>query len=364
MKQVLLQQGKLVVADVPVPLAEPGCVLVQTAASCISVGTELSGVRAANMPLWKRALRRPDQVRRVIEMVRTQGLARTQETVRSHLAQAQPMGYSLSGHVVAVGAGVDDIFVGDRVACAGSQAAFHAEYAAVPRNLVVPVPDGVGDAEAATVALGAIALHGVRRAEPTVGETFVVIGLGIIGQLVARLLKASSVRTIGADPNPDRVEQARAHGLDAVLGGAESDAEQQIAQLTGGLGADAVIITAATASEELLGQALRMCRRKGRVVLVGDVPINFDRADIYAKELDFLISTSYGPGRYDRDYEEGGLDYPAGYVRWTENRNMAGLSRLLAGGAVPADDLVASATPSPRRKRPMPRCRLTRPSDR
>lgn len=345
MKQILLQQGHVTVAEVPAPQVEPGAVLVRTAASCISVGTELSGVKASNLPLWKRALRRPDQVRRVIEMVRSQGLARTQELVRSQLTQAHPMGYSLSGIVVGVGAGIDDIFPGDRVACAGSQAAYHAEVVSVPRNLVVPVPEGVGDEEAATVALGAIALHGIRRAEPTVGETFVVVGLGILGQLTARLLKASAVQTIGADLNADRIAQARDNGLDLAIDGGGAEAEQQVARLTGGFGADAVIVTAATASEELLGAALRMCRRKGRVVLVGDVPISFDRADIYAKEIDFRISTSYGPGRYDRNYEEGGLDYPVGYVRWTEGRNMDAYLGLLASGAVRIGDLIATRYP-------------------
>ena len=341
MKQVLLQQGGITVADVPAPQVEPGAVLVQTTASCISVGTELSGVKASNLPLWKRVLKRPDQVRRVIEMVRTQGFARTQELVRSHLGQAQPMGYSLAGSVIAVGEGVDDLFPGDRVTCAGAQVAFHAEYVCVPRNLVVGTPEGVGDEAAATVALGAIALHGIRRAEPTLGETFVVVGLGILGQITTRLLKASGIRTIGADLNAARVAQARAHGVDLALAEG-ADAEQQVARLTGGLGADAVIGTAATASDELLGAALRMCRRKGRVVLVGDVPISFDRADIYAKEIDFRISSSYGPGRYDRNYEEGGLDYPAGYVRWTENRNMQAYLGLLANGSVRIDDLVAT----------------------
>jgi predicted dehydrogenase/threonine dehydrogenase-like Zn-dependent dehydrogenase len=227
------------------------------------------------------------------------------------------------------------------VSCAGSQAAFHAEYVCVPRNLVVPTPDDVADEAAATVALGAIALQGVRRATPTMGETFVVVGLGILGQLAVRLLKASGVRVIGADLDPARVAQAREHGLDLVIADGSDGTEQQVARLTGGLGADAVIVMAATTSEELLGTALRMCRRKGRVVLVGDVPINFDRADVYAKEIDFLISSSYGPGRYDRHYEEGGLDYPAGYVRWTENRNMQAYLALLASGAVRIDDLVA-----------------------
>ncbi|RDV05619.1 bi-domain-containing oxidoreductase [Undibacter mobilis] len=337
MKQVFLQGG-IRVMDVPAPQVGRGEVLVRAAASCISVGTEMAGVKASDMPLWKRALKRPDQVRRVIDMVRTQGFAKTQQLVRSHLGQAQPLGYSLAGTVIAVGDGVDDIFPGDRVACAGSQAAFHAEYVSVPRNLVVATPDAVTDKAAATVALGAIALHGIRRAEPTLGETFVVIGLGMLGQLTARLLKASGVRTVGADLDASRVALARVNGLDLALE-AGDDAEQQVARLTGGVGADAVIVTAASTSEDLLGAALRICRRKGRVVLVGDVPIAFDRADVYAKEIDFRISSSYGPGRYDRDYEEGGVDYPLGYVRWTENRNMAAYLDLLAQGAVRIDDL-------------------------
>jgi len=339
MKQVILQGG-VTVADVPAPQVGRGEVLVRTGASCISVGTELSGVKASDLPLWKRALKRPDQVRRVVEMVRTQGLAKAREQVRSHLAAAQPMGYSLAGTVIAVGEGVSDIFPGDRVACAGSQAAFHAEYVSVPRNLVVPTPDTVADEAAATVALGAIALHGIRRAEPTVGETFVVVGLGMLGQIAVRQLKANGIRVIGADLDAARVARARTHGLDLAL--ETGDDEEQTARLTGGVGADAVIVTAATASEDLLGRALRMCRRKGRVVLVGDVPITFGRADVYAKEIDFRISSSYGPGRYDRGYEEGGLDYPAGYVRWTENRNMQAYLGLLADGTVRIDDLTAT----------------------
>lgn len=345
MKQVILTRAGVEVYDVPAPQAAPGCVLVKVSRSCISTGTELSGVKSSNLPLWKRALQRPDQVRQVINMVRTQGLARTCETVRSHLDLSSPMGYSLAGTVVAGGAGIDDLFPGDRVACAGGQAAYHAEYVCVPRNLTVPVPDGVDDAAASTVTLGAIALQGVRRAEPTVGETFVVVGLGILGQLTARLLKASGVQTIGADLSAERIEQARQHGLDLAIAADGDEPEQRVARLTGGVGADAVIVTAASASADLLNTALRMCRRKGRVVLVGDVPITIDRADIYAKEIDFRISTSYGPGRYDRNYEESGLDYPVGYVRWTENRNMQAFLGLLAGGAVKVDDLVATRYP-------------------
>lgn len=345
MKQVLLKQGGVVVEDVPAPQAEAGCVLVRAAFSCVSVGTEMSGVKASNVPLWKRVLDRPDQVRRVVRMVATDGLARTRDAVRSRLAQASPIGYSLAGTVIAVGAGIDDIAPGDRVACAGAQSAHHAEIVCVPRNLVVPVPDALDLSDASTVTLGAIALQGVRRAGPTLGETFVVVGLGIIGQITVQLLKANGLRVIGVDPDRARIATALASGLDVGLHPEDASADEQVARLTGGVGADAVIITAASASHDILSGAFRMCRRKGRVVLVGDVGLNIDRADIYAKELDFLISTSYGPGRYDRNYEERGLDYPVGYVRWTENRNMQAYLALLAEGRVRVGDLLTKRYP-------------------
>ena len=340
MKQVLLKQGGVVVADVPAPQVEPNCILVRTAYSCVSVGTEMSGVKASNVPLWKRALERPDQIRRVIRMVATDGLARTRDTVQSRLALASPIGYSLAGTVIGVGADVDDIAVGEQVACAGAQSAHHAEIVCVPRNLVVPVPDGLDLADASTVTLGAIALQGVRRASPTLGEIFVVVGLGILGQIAVQLLRANGIRVIGVDPDRDRIAVAQAAGLDIGLHPDDAASDQQVARLTGGVGADGVIITAASPSHQILSGAFRMCRRKGRVVLVGDVGLNIDRADIYAKELDFLVSTSYGPGRYDRNYEERGLDYPVGYVRWTENRNMQAYLNVVAEGRVRVSSLL------------------------
>jgi threonine dehydrogenase-like Zn-dependent dehydrogenase len=345
MKQVLLKQGGVVVEDVPAPQLEPGCVLVQTAYSCVSVGTEMSGVKASNIPLWKRALERPDQVRRVIRMVATDGLARTRDAVKSRLSQASPIGYSLAGTVIGVGDGVADIAIGDRVACGGAQSAHHAEIVSVPRNLVVLVLEEVDLAAASTVTLGAIALQGVRRAAPTLGETFVVVGLGIIGQITVQLLKANGVRAIGIDPDRSRIEAARTHGLDVGLHPDDNADDEQIARLTGGVGADGVIITAASPSHDILSKAFRMCRRKGRVVLVGDVGLNIDRADIYAKELDFFVSTSYGPGRYDRNYEERGLDYPVGYVRWTENRNMQAYLEALARGQIDVTALIQKRFP-------------------
>jgi predicted dehydrogenase/threonine dehydrogenase-like Zn-dependent dehydrogenase len=345
MKQVLIRKGGAVVADVPAPRVEAGEVLVSVRASCISVGTELSGVRSSGVPMWKRALQQPAKAAQALQLAATQGLRRTWSLVEAKRDEANPTGYSAAGVVVEVGAGITDLAPGDRVACAGAQCAHHAEFIRVPRNLCVPLPDGLDWESAATVTLGAIALQGVRRAQPTLGESFVVVGLGLLGQLTVQLLKANGCRTIGVDPDRGRVELARGLGLDVGVGPDDGGDVEQVARLTDGIGADGVIITAATSSDAVVSAAFRMCRRKGRVVLVGSVGLNLDRDDFYAKEIDFLISTSYGPGRYDRRYEEQGLDYPVAYVRWTENRNMAEYLRTLADGRVRVGPLVSARHP-------------------
>ncbi len=345
MKQVLLGQGGVRLEDVPAPLVEPGTVLVRVGHSCISVGTEMSGVRESNLPLWKRALRRPAQVKRLMEVVATEGVTRARALVEARLSALRPTGYSASGTVIEVGEGIEDIAPGDVVACAGAQCAHHAEIIRVPRNLVVPVPEGLAGEAAATVTLGAIALQGVRRAQPTLGETFVVIGLGLLGQLTQQILQANGCQVIGIDLDRRRIDKARAAGLAVGIHSDDGDAVEQAQRLTGGVGADGVILTASTPSSEPVSQAFRMCRRKARVVVVGDIGLALDRADIYAKELDLLISTSYGPGRYDRRYEEAGLDYPLAYVRWTENRNMDAYLRLLAGGRLHLDGLIEQIYP-------------------
>ncbi len=345
MKQVLIGSSGVTVEEVPAPRVERGRVLVAVEHSCISVGTEMSGVRASNEPLWRRVMRRPEQLKRVAELVVKDGLRQTRNLVRNKLAALHALGYSAAGHVIEVGEGVDDIEVGDRVACAGAQAAHHAQVICVPRNLVVCVPDEVDTVAAATVTLGAIALQGVRRAQPTLGETFVVVGLGLIGQLTAQMLRANGVRTVGIDLDRDRIARALDLGMHQGLHPDDVDEVQQVMRLTDGIGADAVIVTAASSSSRIVARAFQMCRRKARVVLVGDVGLDIERADIYAKELDFLVSTSYGPGRYDRHYEEQGLDYPVAYVRWTENRNMQAYLQLLAGGQVRVDTLVEGRFP-------------------
>ena len=344
MKQVFFRQGQVVVEDVPPPLVEPGAVLVAVDHSCISVGTELSGVRTSATPLWRRALARPRAVLKVLELAANQGVSHARQVVSGALSAAAPTGYSAAGTVVEVGDGIEDLRAGDRVACAGAQCAHHAEFICPPRNLTVPVPDSLDLAAASTVTLGAIALQGVRRAAPTLGETFVVIGLGLLGQLTCQMLKANGCRVIATDLDADRVALAESLGADNAFTPADGDGGEiaRVARLTDGIGADGVIITAATKSDAVVSMAFGMCRKKGRVVVVGDVGLSLNRADIYAKELDFFISTSYGPGRYDRRYEEEGVDYPVGYVRWTENRNMAEYLRLVAEGRVRLGPLIGA----------------------
>lgn len=345
MRQVLVSGGAVHLEEVPAPMVEPGTVLVRMDHSCISIGTEMSGVKATGLPLWKRALRQPQNVKKVVDMMLADGLAATRRLVQERLSVELPTGYSGAGIVIEVGQGVDDFAPGDRVACAGAQCAFHAEIVRIPKNLVVPVPENVGFDAASTVALGAIALQGVRRAVPTLGETFVVIGLGILGQLTVQLLRANGCRVIGVDLDRARISIAEQNGMNWGVHPDDANDVQQVARITGGAGADGVIITAAGPSDAIISAAFRMCRKKARVVLVGDVGLDLQRADFYAKELDFFISTSYGPGRYDAQYEEGGLDYPLAYVRWTEGRNMTEYLRLIADGAIDLKPLIATVHP-------------------
>ena len=346
MKQVMIRGGTAAVADIPTPMVSKGTVLVRVANSCISAGTEGARIGSGSGPggLIQRAVQNPDLVKRAVEMTLRSGVRATVAAVRGSDGLGSPTGYSVAGTVEEVGEGVKDLRPGDRVACAGAGLANHAEMVAVPRNLVARIPDGVDFRAASTVTLGAIALHGVRRAEPTLGERFVVIGLGVLGQLTAQLLAANGCVVVGSDLEKSRAELALSLGMDSALpqGG---DAVEHVRRLTGGVGCDGVIITASTPSSDLLSQAFRMCRPKGRVVVVGDVGLAVDRSDIYRKEVEFRISTSYGPGRYDPRYEEDGLDYPIGYVRWTENRNMEEYLRLVAKGVVRLAPLVQEVFP-------------------
>jgi predicted dehydrogenase/threonine dehydrogenase-like Zn-dependent dehydrogenase len=337
-KQVLVRGGGVVVEDVPAPTVSPRSLLVRVHYSCVSVGTEMSGVQMSGLPLYRRALKQPHHAKRALELARDEGFVRVYKRVRGQLAAGLPTGYSAAGVVVEVGEEVEGFAAGDVVACAGAGVANHAEVIAVPVNLAVRVPAGLELGRASTVTLGAIALQGVRRTNPTLGETIGVIGLGILGQLTAQMLKAAGCRVLGGDVDASRVDRALGGGM-AFGCGPDEDFVAKARAVSDGFGVDAVVITAASANDEIVSRAFQSCRKKGRVVLVGDVGLALKRHDIYEKELDFLVSTSYGPGRYDPVYEQEGRDYPIGYVRWTENRNMEEYLRLLADGRVSLDGL-------------------------
>ena len=262
MRQVVVRKGAVVVEDVPAPMVEPGTLLVRVERSSISVGTELSGIRASGLPVWRRAARQPGKVRRVLEVATSQGVVAARDIVNGALSTGAATGYSAAGTVVEVGAGVDDVGVGVRVACAGAQAAHHAEYIRVPRNLAVTVDGSLPIADASTVTLGAIALQGIRRANPTIGETFVVIGLGVLGQLTAQILSANGCRVVGIDTDPDRVRLARSLGMESGFASGSDDDITRVARLTGGVGADGVIVTAASAASDTLSLAFRMTRKR------------------------------------------------------------------------------------------------------
>lgn len=343
MKQVLIQKGGAIVSDVPAPRIDVGEILVKVNTSCLSVGTEMSGVRSSATPIWRKVLADPQKIVTTIQTVKSIGVNRVWSLVEQKKGAAHPTGYSAAGIVMKVGPNITDILPGDRVACAGAQYAYHAEYIKVPRNLCTPIPNEVNWKEASCVTLGAIALQGLRRATPTLGETFVVIGLGILGQLTVQLLKANGCKVIGIDLDEKRITLAKSLGMD--MGFTESSAIDDVARLTDGFGADGVIITAATSSDAVVSSAFRMCRKKGRVVLVGDVGLSLNRADFYSKEIDFFISSSYGPGRYDNRYEEQGLDYPLPFVRWTENRNMSEFLQQVGRKTVKIEPLISSCFP-------------------
>ena len=344
MKQVFLKSGAIVVEDVPTPAPGPGEVLVHNAYSLISAGTETLALKGAQKSLVRRALERPDLVLKVVEKARTEGIRKTFARVTEKVQELKSLGYSSAGTVVAVGSDVIDINPGDLVACAGVGYASHAEFVTVPRNLVVRVPEGVGLDEAAFTTLGAIAMHGIRRTECQLGETVVILGLGLLGLIAVQISKAAGHIVIGLDIDEARVNLARELGADRAFV-IDASTVERIHDLTQGFGADAVVIYAATESSEPVNLAFDLCRRKGRVVGVGAFGMNFDREKMYSKELDFLMSTSYGPGRYDPVYEELGIDYPIAYVRWTENRNMQDFLRLVASGQVNVSRLITLTFP-------------------
>ncbi|MFF8902418.1 bi-domain-containing oxidoreductase [Streptomyces lydicus] len=343
MKQVVqnYKSGELAVLDVPVPGCKPGGVLVRSAYSLISTGTELMKVSEAGMSMLGKARSRPDQVAKVMQSVATNGVPATYRKVMGKLDSYTPLGYSLCGVVEQVGAGIDEVKVGDLVACAGNEHALHAELNWVPKNLFTPVPDGLAPRHAAFGTVGSIALQGVRQGEPQLGEVALVIGLGLIGQLVVQLLAASGVRVVGADPDPVRCELAARLGAAACGDPSSAAVETAVAELTGGHGVDQVYLAAGGGSNQPVELAARLCRDRGRVVDIGKCRLDLPWNAYYEKELDVRFSRSYGPGRYDPEYELEGRDYPIGYVRWTERRNLACFLDLLARGRVDVEPLVS-----------------------
>jgi predicted dehydrogenase/threonine dehydrogenase-like Zn-dependent dehydrogenase len=336
MKQITQHNktGEVKVDEVPLPALKPGHLLVQTRFSVISAGTEKSSISQRKSSLIHKARVHPELVLKVLEQVRQYGLLPTYRRAKTKLETSAPLGYSASGTVVAVGGRVAEFKPGDRVACAGGGYASHGEYMLIPKNLCAKVPRSVELDEAAYATLGAIALQGVRQAQLTLGEVVVVIGLGLVGQLTVQLLKANGCTVIGIDLDEKAVKLAKQCGADAAVERTGDDVKNVVRSLTKGVGADAVIITAATPSSDPVELAGELCRDKGRVVLVGDVGLHLPRPPYYLKELDVRLSRSYGPGRYDGQYEEGGHDYPVGFVRWTEQRNLQEFLRLLSTRAI------------------------------
>ncbi|MGY4215669.1 zinc-dependent alcohol dehydrogenase [Bradyrhizobium sp. USDA 4522] len=350
MKQIAqnYKSGELKLIDVPAPRCRPGGVLVRTAFSAVSTGTEMMKFTEGRLSLLGKARARPDQVAKVVSSVRQQGLLATYQKVMNRLDSYTPLGYSLSGTVVEVGEGVGGFSVGQRVCCGGNQYATHAEYNWVPVNLCVPLPDSAALDQAAFTTIASIALQAMRQSEIRFGETACVIGLGLIGQIMVRLLRSAGVVVVGLDRLEARCRQAEAAGA-AVCAVASDDAAAEfrarIDQLTAGNGVDCVFITAGSDDPDLASRSAALLRDRGRIVDIGKCTLNLPWSEFYDKELDVRFSRSYGPGRYDPLYEEGGIDYPIGHVRWTEKRNMEAIVALLADGRLDFSSLISETVP-------------------
>lgn len=339
MRQIIqsLKTGTTTVAEIPAPEVGAGQVLIRATRSLVSAGTERMLVGFGQANLLQKARQQPDKVRAVLDKVRTDGLQTTVEAVRSKLDQPLALGYCHVGQVEAIGPGVRAFAVGQRVISNSP----HAELVAAPTNLCAAIPDSVGDDAAAFTVVAAIGLQGMRLARPTLGECVVVTGLGLIGQLTAQLLRANGCRVLGIDPSTERVALARSFGIETVDLSCDEDPLAAADRLSRGRGVDAVLVTATTTSSEPIAQAARMCRKRGRIVLVGVTGLELSRDLFYEKELSFQVSCSYGPGRYEPKYEQAGMDYPIGYVRWTEQRNFEAALDMMASGALAVAPMIS-----------------------
>jgi len=338
MKQIIqdLKKGNTRLEEVPTPQVKPGTVLIKTTRSLVSLGTERMLVEFGKANFIDKARQQPEKVKMVLDKMKAEGILPTLEAVFNKLNQPLPLGYCNVGVVEAVGADVQEFKVGDRVASNGN----HAEYVVVPKNLTAKIPDNVSDDEAAFTVIGSIGLEGIRLINPTFGETIVVIGLGLIGLVTAELLKANGCKVIGYDFDQQKVDLALEKGIMAFNPAQGTDPVKFVMQQTGETGADGVMITASNKSDEIIHQAAQMSRKRGRIVLVGVIGLNIQRSDFYEKELSFQVSCSYGPGRYDENYEQKGHDYPIGYVRWTEKRNFEAVLHAISTGQLNVKPLI------------------------
>lgn len=343
MKQIIqdLKSGETLLADVPMPQVKSGAVLIQTTHSLVSLGTERMLVEFGKANLLQKARQQPDKVKQVLDKIKSDGLTPTLEAVFNKLDQPLPLGYCNVGKVVAVGSAVTEFKIGDRVVSNGN----HAEFVCVPQNLVAKIPDNVSAQDATFTVIGAIGLQGIRLLNPTFGEIVVVIGLGLIGLMTAELLKANGCVVIGFDFDNTKVELAKQKGIHAVNLADGTNPVQFVEAFTNGIGADGVIITASNKSDEIISNAAKMSRKRGRIILVGVVGLDISRADFYEKELSFQVSCSYGPGRYDDSYEQKGIDYPLPYVRWTEKRNFEAILQALSAKTVDVQPLITEEIP-------------------
>lgn len=343
MKQVLqhLRSGQIELAEVPCPLVRPGHLLIQTTHSLISPGTERTLVEFGQAGLIGKARAQPEKLRQVLDKVRTDGLLPTLETVFSRLDEPLPLGYCNVGRIIEMGRGVTGFRIGQRVVSNGP----HAEMVLVPATLATPIPDGVDDESATFAVLGAIALHGIRLAAPTFGESFAVIGLGVIGLLAVQLLRGHGCQVVGIDTNAARCDLAARFGCRTIVVKQGIDPVDAAVAIAGGHGMDGVLISASASTDEIIHQAAAMCRKRGRIVCVGVVGLNLRRSEFYEKELTFQVSCSYGPGRHDPDYEGGAHDYPLPYVRWTVARNLEATLGAMSHGILDVGDLITDRLP-------------------
>lgn len=345
MKQIIqdLKSGATILEEVPAPMVKSGCVLIKTTRTLVSLGTERMLVEFGKANLIDKARQQPDKVKQTLDKLKTDGIMPTLEAVFNKLGQPLPLGYCNVGKVVAVGKGVTEFRLGDRVASNGN----HAEMVCVPKNLVAKIPDGVTDEQAAFTVIGSIGLEGVRLLKPELGETIVVVGLGLIGLIVAQLLRANGCRVIGVEFDQAKLDLAAKWGVLPVNPAKGDDQVKVVEELTNGVGADGVIITASAHDDSIIHNACVMSRKRGRIILVGVIGLNMRRDDFYKKELSFQVSCSYGAGRYDEDYEQKGHDYPLPYVRWTEKRNFETILMSIENGGLDVNSLISEVVDLP-----------------